>query len=463
VESVKRTLRLWFGFSDLVDRRSYLLSGVTLMAAKYLGDLWLMSRYGLGLTPFEFLNPILSQRIEGIVNVGKSADLAAQLLLWALPFAWIGASMTIRRLIDADYAGWLGLLFFVPGSNVLLMIALCVAPSEPHAEVPLREIDGTRGVFDRDLPVSVAGGFFVGLLVFAICTYLGQAYGMGLFIGGPFMIGFVTGALLSRRNVRTKRATLLAVQVPIGLLGGALLLFAAEGVICLVMAYPLAAAFAFIGGLAGRMLFILGRRPMSHAMIVLLVAPGMLAVEPERQPPLRTAVTTIEIDAPPEVVWKEVVAFSELPPPSELLFRTGIAYPMRAEIDGEGVGAVRHCVFSTGAFVEPIPVWDEPHRLAFDVVEQPPTMEEWSPYKNIEPAHLTEGLHSERGEFRHERLADGGTRLTGTTWYRSYLFPQVYWGAWTDWIIHSIHERVLDHIRVEAEREHRHRIQEVSS
>ena len=72
----------------------------------------------------------------------------------------------------------------------------------------------------------------------------------------------------------------------------------------------------------------------------------------------RFIVKIIKINAPPEAVWKQVVAFSEIPPPTELLFRAGIAYPVRAEITGHGPGAVRHCVFSTGPFVEPIEIWD---------------------------------------------------------------------------------------------------------
>lgn len=51
---------------------------------------------------------------------------------------------------------------------------------------------------------------------------------------------------------------------------------------------------------------------------------------------------------------------SEIPPPVEWIFRAGIAYPIRAEMRGSGSGAERYCVFSTGAFVEPIQAWDEP-------------------------------------------------------------------------------------------------------
>jgi hypothetical protein len=89
------------------------------------------------------------------------------------------------------------------------------------------------------------------------------------------------------------------------------------------------------------------------------------------------------IDANRGKIWSNVVSFSELPKPSELIFKTGLAYPLRAEITGKGVGAVRHCVFSTGPFVEPITKWDEPQLLQFDVTEQPDAMEGMTFYNGV--------------------------------------------------------------------------------
>lgn len=149
---------------------------------------------------------------------------------------------------------------------------------------------------------------------------------------------------------------------------------------------------------------------------------------------------------------RRVVAFSELPPPSQWFFEAGIAYPVRARIDGEGVGAIRRCEFSTGAFVEPITAWDAPRRLAFDVVSQPKPMQEWSPYAAVNAPHLDGALRSVRGEFRLIPL-DGGrrTRLEGSTWYELDMAPAVYWRAWTEALLHAIHGRVLDHVAALAE------------
>jgi len=169
-------------------------------------------------------------------------------------------------------------------------------------------------------------------------------------------------------------------------------------------------------------------------------------------PPVWSVSTTVEIAAPPDTVWNSVVTFRDIGGEHEWPFRCGIACPMRATIQGSGVGAVRHCEFTTGPFVEPITVWDEPRLLAFDVTSQPEPMEEMGIFGPIDSPHLHDTLVSKRGQFLLEPL-DGGrrTRLTGTTWYSHTLAPTFYWKAISDAIIHRIHLRVLRHIRAKAE------------
>jgi len=115
------------------------------------------------------------------------------------------------------------------------------------------------------------------------------------------------------------------------------------------------------------------------------------------------------------------------------------------------VGAVRHCEFSTGAFVEPITVWEPPHRLAFDVTQSPPSMQEWSFYAKLEPPHLEHAFRSVRGEFRRVPLPGGRTRLEGSTWYELDMGPVAYWRIVCDSIVQRIHRRVLEHVAALSE------------
>jgi len=219
---------------------------------------------------------------------------------------------------------------------------------------------------------------------------------------------------------------------------------------------PMALPVAAFGGLLGKAIADASRRPALEVMASVLMLPLWTCGEAYfAEKPERVVLTTVEIVAPPEVVWKHVIAFPDLPVEREWYFRLGIACPERAEIEGSGEGAIRRCVFSTGTFVEPITVWEEGRRLGFDVTEQPAPMFELSVYPNVHPPHLTGFLVSTQGEFRLVPLPDGGTRLEGRTWYRSSTYPAWYWSAWYDLWIHKIHERVLSHIRQLAENDTR--------
>jgi hypothetical protein len=281
-------------------------------------------------------------------------------------------------------------------------------------------------------------------------------YGWGLFVALPFTMGFAAALIYGLQQPRSFGGCVGVACISTALLGLALLALAIEGAFCLVMAMPIALPLAAIGGSFG---YLVQRRRWlqegtpAFLSVLLIFVPGVQWMEHAVAPVPSVYVvrSTIDIQAPPEKVWKQVVAFTEIPPPRELMFRAGIAYPIRAEILGSGAGAERHCVFSTGAFVEPIEVWDEPRRLKFSVTSNPAPMEEWTPYSHIEPPHLHGFLVSNGGQFFLTALPSGGTRLEGTTWYRHSLWPAAYWKLWSDAIIHQIHLRVLRHIRDGAE------------
>jgi hypothetical protein len=291
----------------------------------------------------------------------------------------------------------------------------------------------------------------VSLIVFSTLGL--NLYGWTLFVLVPFLIGFISEVLYIRHNPEGSfKKGLLVATAALALAGAGLILFAVEGAICLIMAFPLAFPLTLAGVAVGYSLHrrFWNRRPSPALLLLLpLMAPLLMGAEAAapRQPPVYRVRTAVEIDAPPEAVWRNVVSFRELPPPDEWLFQTGLAYPVRAEIRGTGVGAVRTCQFSTGPFVEPIEVWDEPRLLRFRVTANPPSLQELSPYGAIHPPHVQGFLVSKQGQFRLVRLPGGRTRLEGTTWYQHGLYPAGYWRLWSDWIIHRIHLRVLEHVK----------------
>ena len=448
--SVGTVLSLWFGFRTRVDRRAYAISGFTLMAIKYTVDAALIRELtGQLWTPLHYLSPFWTHRA-----MGGRVELSHlwMLGLWAIPFVWIGVSMTARRAVDSGLSPSWALLFFVPLLNYILILLLCFArPTE--TERVAESGDTQRLRLDRESGIAVLAAGLVGVALLAAALKLtGATYGYGLFLGSPFAIGFVAAFLYDRNARHSALASILVVQTAILVLGGFILLAGVEGLICLLMALPIAGTLALFGGLLGQaMARARGLTSMPFAAFFIL-APTMPLLDDSLPPPhLREVVTSIEIDATPEEVWQHLVTFSELAEPQSFFLRLGIAYPQRARIEGSGVGAVRYCEFSTGPFVEPITRWDEPSRLSFDVIEQPPTMEEWSPYK-ITPPHVTQSFRSRRGEFRLGAMDGGGTLVEGSTWYQLDIYPQLYWSLWSDWLLHDIHRQVLEHIKRESER-----------
>ncbi|MGH8640009.1 MAG: hypothetical protein ACREUZ_23025 [Burkholderiales bacterium] len=119
---------------------------------------------------------------------------------------------------------------------------------------------------------------------------------------------------------------------------------ALEGMICLLMAFPIAAPLTILGALVGGAIARLPRERTAGFLMLVLMAPLGPAVERQVDRPAdRVVMSAIEIEAPPAAVWEHVVSFSDIQAPPGWLFRTGLAYPVRARIDGSGVGAVRWC------------------------------------------------------------------------------------------------------------------------
>ncbi len=451
-DNIRQLLRTWFSFEIPIDRRTYITHGAVLMVVKYSLDVlivWLvLNRFW---SPLNYLNnPLYSFPHPNLTAAPPWFMISV--LLWTIPFLWAGVSLTTRRAVDAGMRPWLGLLFFVPAVNYLVMLLLCNVPSRERYKGSHRAQSERRSRMPR-IMLATGTGALIGLTLIAVLTLGLGSYGVALFLGTPVVIGAASAAVLNYREQWPRAATYQVALAGAFLVGGALLLLSLEGMICLIMAVPFLLLLVPLGAELGRAFVAAVPRPTQSTAMVLLALPvlgGAESIEPNDRR-LFEAVTSIDIAAQPGVVWQHVIGFSEIPDQTDWLFRRGIAFPLRARIEGTGVGAVRHCEFSTGAFVEPITRWEPGRRLSFDVIAQPQPMREWSPYTDIHPPHLDGYFVSKRGEFRLTPLPGGGTRLEGSTWYELEIYPQAYWRIHADFIVHRIHRRVLRHVKRLAE------------
>jgi hypothetical protein len=315
----------------------------------------------------------------------------------------------------------------------------------------------------RHRPESPGSGWLVvavfslfGFLATALAISALRTYGWTLFVGLPVALGFMPVLTRgARRRLQFAECFVLA-TVPVSAVAFLMFFVAFEGAICIAMASPIWLGCSWFGGAVAYFIH-RALRPYgwSQTLVLglMLAIPGLMGAEAAfgPAPPVKPVTTSVVVNASPQAVWDELITFDALPEERHWLFHTGVAYPVRAEIVGRGVGAVRHCVFTTGAFVEPIEVWDEPRLLRFSVTENPPPMQEWSIYADVHPPHLEGFMVSRRGQFKLTPLDGGRTHLEGTTWYQHGLWPERYWRLFSDYIIHRIHRRVLGHIKKTAE------------
>jgi len=163
------------------------------------------------------------------------------------------------------------------------------------------------------------------------------------------------------------------------------------------------------------------------------------------EPTLRHVTTTIEIDAPPERVYPNVVGFFDLPAPPQWIYCLGIADPLRALISG--VGAVRHCELSTGPFVgahhgvgraEASRVRRDVAAAVDDGAEPLPEREGVAPrgLHGLEGRRVPPGAAPERSH--PPRRNDP---------YTLAIYPELYWVVYAEALRHGIHGRVLEPIK----------------
>jgi hypothetical protein len=293
------------------------------------------------------------------------------------------------------------------------------------------------------------GVLFLGVL-FASGVGLLHAgvYAWTIFVVHPLLLGGLTCWVTRPKSARTAGCYgSIAALVASGLL----FLIGTEGLICVLMSWPLVLPLGCFGGWFAYRVMSSKRASRGAMVMVLMIPPATVAYDTHAQPPIYAVKTSIEVAASPGEVWRSLIHLSQLPNPHEWYFRAGLAYPISARIEGTGAGATRYCDFSTGPVVESIEVWDAPRVLRFRVTQNPAPMREWSPYGEIAPKHLHGYLISREGEFRLTPLSGNRTLLEGTSWYQHGLWPANYWRLLSDAIVHRIHLRVFRQIKTEAE------------
>jgi len=288
-------------------------------------------------------------------------------------------------------------------------------------------------------------GFFIPIVfaiaVMAISKYIviappGQAvFIFSEFVILPILMGIISAWFWKDLGLRGITALVYCIyNTSLAILGS--YLFLGEGVICLIIVSPLIFCFMLIGLLIGRTMFKKNDNTLNASVIALLLF--IFIADSLSKHDYRNMVSdTIVINAPPNKVWKNVVAFKRIKQKNTFwLFRLGMPSPIESTVEGNYVGAGRKCIFSNSyVFGERIATYDSLKDLTFDIINQPRDPE------------IMNHIDILRGQFLLIDNGNGTTTLIGNSWYRLYVFPLWYYDIWAKSITRNVHLRVMKHIK----------------
>ncbi|MGI4788981.1 MAG: hypothetical protein ACRYFS_09035 [Janthinobacterium lividum] len=300
---------------------------------------------------------------------------------------------------------------------------------------------GKRGIIWGLLAANISAALLIGL-GFALNSVSSSAAGILVssdFVLVPFVMGLISAFFWKGLKLTTMEYFLYSLlNSAFGLVGGGV--FMGEGAICLLIVSPLLITFVFLGALTGRWLFHYSSNRLNLSLIPMAVA--LMTMDVLSPHHYENAVTdTVVIHASPSQVWTHLAAVPLIPEkPNYWLFQMGLPYPTHSTVNGQGVGALRQCVFSRNCvFQEKIVAWVPAKKLTFDVTSQPRDPE------------ILGHARVRRGQFLLRDNHDGTTTLIGTSWYELYVYPAWYYDLWASSIARQVHLRVMDHIKTLSE------------
>ncbi len=138
--------------------------------------------------------------------------------------------------------------------------------------------------------------------------------------------------------------------------------------------------------------------------------------------------TTAALDAPPDVVWQQLLFYEEVRLRPPLLLRMFLPSPVKTQGGDKRVGTVVDCTYSVGGLRKRFTALEAPRLVRFEVVDQ---------YLGVERCVTTvEGSY----EFR----ADGRRTVAAlTTKYRGHLRPRWLWRPFERVLAHQLHRHIL--------------------
>jgi hypothetical protein len=308
------------------------------------------------------------------------------------------------------------------------------------------------------VPVLYAGGVY---LLFNL-KMLGQTSTVtvmfvSFLLGVPFGMGYLTVALSDMEQVQSKTYCSMAPWISVFIFMGLTFMWKIEGLGCWLMICPI---WLLVSSIAG---FLTGARRRRRADESQKLQGGWILLLPILCSPVESLVSQLpvhyeaytytDIQAPPEIIWSNVVrvrTIGEDEDHGRLTRILGFPRPIRAELNYAGVGGSRQAIFSKGLiFEEIVKEYEEQRKMRFSIKADahsiPPSAMDEHIVIGGEYFDVLDGI------YRLEKLGKGVYRLhlyshfvlkTHFNWYASW---------WAGWIMKDIQNNILQVIQTRCQ------------
>jgi hypothetical protein len=281
-------------------------------------------------------------------------------------------------------------------------------------------------------------------------------------VGVPFAMGYVSVARYLRSTPDEQISAwkwLLLPWASVLVSMAVALVIQWEGYACLVSAAPIMLLVSLLGGFFARGTWVRSRSARSGTTLLVSALPLLgILVEAHLPAPweTRTVHTQIEIHAPSPVVWANIksvrtIEAGELKP--AWVTRIGFPKPLAATLSHDGIGGVRQASFTGGVlFTETVNGWEPEKNLRFSIRANTASI----PAATLDE-HVTIGgafFDVLEGEYTIEPVS-GGVLLHLASRERLSTHFNLYAGLWTDAVMRSIQQQILEVIRRRCENDGR--------
>jgi hypothetical protein len=308
----------------------------------------------------------------------------------------------------------------------------------------------------KTLLLGLLAGVAYALLTMLLVQWSHRTVSIGFVFALPLVMGALPVLLSTKAQLRSYVWYLLLPWGSVLLFFYLALLLELDGIICLAIIIAPFLVLGSLGAFVFRLIRLRQRGDTSPRLYLSLALPfAILFLEelPGPQTYYGTVSTQIVVAADPLTVWENVKSVRNIRPEEIeplLIHRIGVPRPLSGDLEGEGVGGVRHIRWEKGIrFREVITDWQEGKGFAYDILINPKDI----PPRTLDDHVMIGGQYFDvlRGSYQIEPAGPGLQRITLSSTYRITTTLNGYGKFWADLAFDDFHQVILKVIKKRSE------------